>query len=212
MKFFLILLAVLTSRVFAGGIPTFDAASIVQLRLLIDAQQAQFSKLQQQYQAMTGEYGRGHIAVDKIRQATGVMPGTWQDVVRQQANGRFNIQKGQYEQLLKTLPQELFAKQNAHAGTTYRMSTDSVRAAMAGGDALYGSVQTHMQNITHLIGQIDTTKNVKDAADLQSRIAAEKGLMQVALGKLSVMNTNLQANILNQSNQDRALNQRFFSK
>jgi type IV secretion system protein VirB5 len=81
---------------------------------------------------------------------------------------------------------------------------------MSGGDALYGQVQTHLNNLARLSQQVDSTSNVKDAQDLQNRIATENGMLQSAVGKFNAMNLNLQANALNQQTQATAENNRFF--
>ena len=91
------------------------------------------------------------------------------------------------------------------------MSTDSVRSALAGGESLYDEAQTHLQNFQSLSQQVDTTQNVKDAADLQNRMSAELGMAQSAQTKLQAINANLTANQLNESNQATAEREKFFS-
>lgn len=139
-----------------------------------------------------------------------MVPGSWQEVVAQQKSGAFGSKQSYYEKLINTLPQDLFANPQAQNATTYRMSTDSVRAALAGGDALYSEVQTHLLNLAQLSRQIDSTANVKDAQDLQNRIASENGLLTTAMAKLNAMNMNLQANAVNQQNQATAATQKYF--
>ena len=177
----------------------------------IAAMKQQYDQLKWQYAAVTGSYGRGQIGLNDSINASSVVPGTWQEVVQQQAQGTYGAKLGQYEQLIRTMPQELFQNPQGQSATTYRLSTDSVRAAMSGGDALYAQVQTHLNNLAKLSLQVDSTSNVKDAQDLQNRIATENGMLQSAMGKLNVMNLNLQANTLNQQNQAQAATQRFFS-
>lgn len=170
----------------------------------------QYDQLKQQYGAVTGSYGRGQVGLADSIEASSVVPGSWQEVVALQSKGVYGTKQGQYEQLLKTMPQELFQNPQGQTAATYKLSTDSVRAAMSGGDALYGQVQTHLNNLARLSQQVDATSNVKDAQDLQNRIAAENGMLQSAVGKLNAMNLNLQANMLNRQNQATAENNRFF--
>ncbi|SEB26330.1 type IV secretion system protein [Variovorax sp. YR216] len=170
----------------------------------------QYDQLKQQYDAVTGSYGRGQIGLSDSINASSVVPGSWQEVVALQSKGSYGTKQDQYEQLLKTMPQELFQNPQGQTATSYKLSTDSVRAAMSGGDALYGQVQTHLNNLAKLSQQVDSTSNVKDAQDLQNRIATENGMLQSAMGKLGAMNLNLQANALNQQNQATAENNRFF--
>lgn len=170
----------------------------------------QYDQMKSQYEAVTGNYGRGQIGLSDSINASSVVPGSWQEVVAMQSKGAYGSKQGHYEQLIKTMPQDLFQNPPGQDAATYKLSTDSVRAAMSGGDALYGQVQTHLNNLAKLSQQVDSTSNVKDAQDLQNRIAAENGMLQSAMGKLNAMNVNLQANMLNQQNQATAANERFF--
>ena len=172
----------------------------------------QYDQMRAQYAAVTGSYGRGQIGLQDSLNASSVVPGSWQEVVALQAKGAYASKQGAYEQMLRTMPQELFRDSQGQSATTYKLSTDSVRAALSGGDALYSQVQTHLNNLARMNSQVDSTQNVKDAQDLQNRIAIENGMLQSALGKLSVMNTNLQANLLNQQNQATSESQRYFRK
>ena len=154
----------------------------------------------------------GRLGLSESIRATSVVPGSWQEVVAQQQSGAFGSRQSFYEKLINTMPQDLFANPQAQNATTYKMSTDSVRAAMAGGDSLYSEVQTHLNNLTALSEQVDTTTNIKDAQDLQNRISSENGMLQSAMAKLNAMNMNLQANMVNQQNQATAATQKYFRR
>lgn len=194
----------------AQGIPTYDAATVVQLQQQFQQLQKQYSTLQSQYQAITGNYGRGQIGLEDSINSSSIVPGSWQEVVAQQQSGAFGNKQNFYEKLLKTLPQDLFRDPQSQNATTYQLSTASVRAAMSGGEVLYSQVQTHLNNLARLSQKVDSTTNIKDGQDLQNRIATENGMMQSALGKLNAMNTNLQANILNQQTQATSSNQQYY--
>jgi len=86
----------------------------------------------------------------------------------------------------------------------------AVRAALAGGESMYDEAQTHLQNFQSLSQQVDSTTNLKDAADLQNRMSAELGMAQSAQTKLQAINANLTANQLNDSNQAAAVRAKFF--
>lgn len=196
----------------AQGIPTYDAATLVQLQQQLTQLQQQYETMKSQYQAITGSYGRGQSGLNESMSSASVVPGSWQEVVQQQKSGAYGSKQDYYEKLLKTMPQELFQNPEGQQATNYKMSTDSVRAAMAGGDALYAQVQTHLNNLSNLSKQVDTTTNIKDAQDLQNRIATENGMLQSAIAKLNAMNMNLQANMLNQQNQSTSATQKYFRK
>lgn len=172
----------------------------------------QYDQMKQQYDAVTGSYGRGQIGLGDSISASSVVPGSWQEVVALQSKGTYGSKQSQYEQVIKTMPQELFHDPKGQSASTYKLSTDSVRAAMSGGDSLYGEVQTHLNNLTRMSQQVDSTSNIKDAQDLHNRIATENGMLQSAMAKLSVMNMNLQANMLNQQNQATAANEAYFRR
>lgn len=196
----------------AGGIPTFDATQLVQMQQQFRQLQEQYKALKDQYAAITGSYGRGQMGLSNSLGAAAVVPGSWQEVVNQQKNGAFSSKQKSYEKLIDTLPPDLFSAPQAQSAATYKLSTDSVRAALAGGDALYSQVQTHLTNLSRLSQLVDGTVNIKDAQDLQNRIATENGMMQSAIAKLSAMNMNLQANVLNQQNQAKAAAQKYFQR
>ncbi|AKK24993.1 type IV secretion system protein [Pandoraea oxalativorans] len=194
----------------AGGIPTFDEATVLQLQQQFKQLEQQYDTLKSQYAAITGSYGRGQIGLSDALNAASVVPGSWQEVVAQQQSGAFAAKQADYEKLIKTMPQDVFANPQAQDATSYKMSTDAVRAALAGGDTLYSEVQTHLNNLARLSQQIDATTNIKDAQDLQNRISSENGMLQSAMAKLNAMNMNLQANMVNQQNQATAENQQFY--
>lgn len=193
-------------------VPTSDLLTYSQLTKQLSQLKQQYDTMQQQYQAVTGVYGRGAQGLaDSIKSAS-VVPGSWQEVVAKQNSGAFGSNQNAYEKLIKTMPQELFQAPQGQSATSYKLSTDSVRAAMSGGDSLYSEVQTHLNNLAMLAKQVDSTTNTKDAADLQNRIATENGMLQTAMAKLNVMNMNLQANMLNQQNQATAAGQRRYKQ
>ena len=194
----------------ASGIPTFDIATVTQLQQQYMQLQQEFEVLKQQYGAVTGSYGRGVALLNESVNSASVVPGSWQEVVAMQQSGAFSGKQNAVEQLIKTMPQQLFQNPQGQTAATYKLGTDAVRAGLAGGEALYSEVQTHLNNLAKLAQAVDTTANVKDAQDLQNRIAVENGMLNSAMAKLTVMNVNLNANLLNAQNQATAANQNFF--
>ncbi|WP_228396947.1 type IV secretion system protein [Limnobaculum xujianqingii] len=202
-------LCIVTLPATASGIPTVDVAAIAQMAQQLKQLKDQYDLLRQQYESVTGSYGRGQ-GMDSVLDSSSVVPGSWQDVVRQQKSGVFANKQAYYEKLIDTLPSELFRNPDGREAGTYQLSTDAVRAAMAGGDALYAQVQQHINNLTRLARQVDNTTNIKDAQDLQNRIQVENALLQTAMARMNAMTSNLQANQLNLQNQSKAANQRYF--
>jgi len=188
------------------GVPVMDPATWAALAQQLLQAQEQFKVSKQQFDAITGSYGRGQMGLSASIQSSSVVPGSWQEVVAKQNSGAFGASQNNYEKLIQTMPQELFQNPKGQEAVTYKLSTDAVRAAMTGGDALYGQVQTHLNNLSTLASQVDRTENAKDAADLQNRIAVENGMLNTAMAKISVMNMNLQTNMLNERNQEKSEN------
>jgi type IV secretion system protein VirB5 len=170
----------------------------------------QIDQLKRQYDALVGTYGRGRIGLQDAIDAVSVVPGSWQDIVSMQKKGVFATGQGYYEALLQSLPADVFANPQWRDARTYKMSSDSVRGAMAAGEALYHAIQVNVQNLSTLGRQVDSTVNLKDAQDLQNRIATESGMLQTSVARLSALNVNLQANLLNSENQALAISQKHF--
>ena len=176
-----------------------------------DQMVTQIDQLKQQYTAISGSYGRGRVGLQDAIDAVSVVPGSWQDVVsRQKKGGGFGAWQDYYEVLLNNLPDDAFANPQGRNARSYKMSSDSVRGAMAAGDALYRAVQVNLTNLAKLGRTVDSTANIKDAQDLQNRIATENGMLQTAVAKMTALNVNLQANLLNSENQARAGIQKHF--
>ena len=198
----------------ATGIPTVDVAAVMQMQqqfqqLLKQYQtmRQQYETMRRQYEAVTGSYGRGRVGLQEAARATAAIPGTWQDVVEMQKQGVFGQAQQRYEKALKTVPQELLRDPSGQGAKTYKISSDAVSSGMAGGEVLYGEVQDHLRTLMALAQMVDQTTNVKDATDLQARIAAENGLVQTAMAKLNALNLNVQSSMLNQQNQAQAVSQ-----
>lgn len=170
----------------------------------------QIDQLKQQYAAIVGTYGRGRIGLQDAIDAVSVVPGSWQDVVSRQKKGGFAAWQDYYGALLDNLPDDAFANPQGRNARSYKLSADSVRGAMAAGDALYRAVQVNLQNLATLGRAVDSTANIKDAQDLQNRIATENGMLQTAVAKMTALNVNLQANLLNSETQARAGIQAYF--
>jgi type IV secretion system protein VirB5 len=207
----------ITGQAGATGVPTGDAGTWAALAQNLAELREQYKVLKQQYETQTdimnnmrGSYGRGAIGLSDSINSASVVPGSWQEVVSRQNSGAYGSKQSYYEELVNTLPQELFANPDSNRARGYQLSSNSVVAAMSAGEALYSEVQVHLNNLTTLSMQVDNTTNAKDAADLQNRIATENGMLTSAQSKLQALNMNLQANLANQENQATSQNEQFF--
>ncbi|HEX7906659.1 MAG TPA: type IV secretion system protein [Paraburkholderia sp.] len=199
---------VISTSAFATGVPVGDAGTWTALAAQLAQLKQQLDTLKQQYGAVTGSYGRGAQGLTDAIDASSIVPGSWQDVVSQQKSGIYGSRQATYEKVMSTMSPSDFADQGE--GANYKMSSDSVRSALAGGESLYDEAQTHLRNFQVMAQQVDTTQNVKDAADQQNRALAELGMAQSAQTKLQAITANLTANQVNESNQATAARTKFF--
>lgn len=202
-----------SSRDAPAQIPVTDGANISQSIMntlqQIEQMHAQIEQMKQQYEAVTGSYGRGIQGLEEAINAAKNIPGTWQDIVSRQASGEFGQAVQKYEEIFKPIPQSSY-EEDSRTGQSYTMSSDAVIASFAGSELLYDEIQTHISNLEMLSKQIDTTTNIKDAQDLQNRIASEQAFLQTAMGKMGTLQMNLQGNLANQQLQAEAKNREFY--
>ena len=206
-----ITLAVSGTTAFASGIPVFDGAAQGQwmLQMASMAKQLaemkkQYDQLKQQYEAVTGSYGVGNTLINKTMEAANIVPGSWQDIVKQQQGGQFKGKVDYYETLMKSVDPNIFANDKSRTGKAYQLSYDNTRAAFAVTDATYDAVEIHKKNIEQLMQRIDSAQNIKEATDLSNRINAENAMLQIAMARLSTVQNNLNATMQNEKIQSQA--------
>lgn len=165
---------------------------------------AQLEQLKSQYQAITGSYGVGALLQGEALAAQSIVPGSWQDVVRLQQGGRYKTKMDYYEGIMKAVDPGLLASDKGRNSGAYKLSYDNTRAAFAVTDATYDAVETHRSNIEQLIRRIDTTQNIKEAADLNNRLISENAMLQIAIARLAAVQGNLSASAQNDRLQSHA--------
>jgi type IV secretion system protein VirB5 len=206
----LIALYVTSSLAWADGVPTVNIIEQGQLEQSLTALGQQLSELKQQYAAVVGSYGRGAEGLAGAINSSAVVPGSWQDVVAQQKSGTYANLQSTYGQVMNALSPGSFA--NSNQGANYKLNTDVTLAGLSVSEALYNESQTHLANFQMLAQQVDTTQNVKDAADLQNRMTAELGMAQASQTKLQALTARLAASQLNGSTQADAVRANFFGQ
>ena len=165
---------------------------------------AQLEQLRNQYQAVTGSYGVGGIGQSEALGAQAIVPGSWQEGVKLQQEGKYGTKMGYYEGLMKTVDPALFASDKSRNAGAYKLSYDNTRAAFAVTDATYDAVEIHRRNIEQLIQRIDSTQNIKEATDLNNRLVSENAMLQIAIARLSAVQGNLSASAENDRVQTQA--------
>lgn len=165
---------------------------------------AQLEQLRNQYQAVTGNYGLGGLGQAEALGAQAIVPGSWQEVVKLQQEGRYQTKMDYYEGLMKTVDPALFASDKSRNAGAYKLSYDNTRAAFAVTDATYDAVEIHRRNIEQLVQRIDSTQNIKEATDLNNRLVSENAMLQIAIARLSAVQGNLSASAENDRVQTQA--------
>ena len=165
---------------------------------------AQLEQLRNQYQAITGTYGVGGILQGEALAAQGIVPGSWQDIVKLQQAGLYKTKMDYYEGLMKAVDPALLEAEKSRSSGAYKLSYDNTRAAFAVTDATYDAIEVHRRNIEQLIRRIDSTQNIKEATDLNNRLISENGMLQIALARLSAVQGNLSASAQNDRLQSQA--------
>ena len=176
----------------------------VQMVEQVSQLKAQLAQLKDQYRAVTGSYGIGSLLQEETLTAGSIVPGSWQEVVRLQQAGKYKIKMDYYEGLMKAVDPALLEKNTTRSAGAYKLSYDNTRAAFAVTDATYESVETHRRNIEQLVRRIDSTQNIKEAADLNNRLISENAMLQIAIARLAAVQGNLNASAQNDRLQSQA--------
>lgn len=205
--------------------PVIDATAIAKLVQQIEEMKKQYDMLKQQYdemvatkEAVTGSYGvslleNGPLADQGRRE----LPGTWQEITSLQSSGVlpgvFTKTQEAFKKLLPNIDTKLFSQDpNNRNAASYKISTDNTRAAFATTESIYNKIQDRLKTIETLTKEIDKTKNVKNATDLNSRIAAENGFLNIDMARLSSLQLSLQTAMQNNQNQATASHAEFFGE
>ena len=206
-----LLLACLLARNVSAQMAVIDMSnlqqSIQQYQQMVEqvAQlKAQLEQMRNQYQAITGSYGIGGLLQGDALAAQSIVPGSWQDVVRLQQAGKYKTKMDYYERLMKAVDPSVLERTKGRNAGAYKLSYDNTRAAFAVTDATYDAVETHRRNIEQLIQRIDSTQNIKEAADLNNRLISENAMLQIAIARLAAVQGNLSASAQNDRLQSHA--------
>ncbi len=156
----------------ASGIPVFDGASVaqaiaqgIQLKEQIDNQIKQISELKSQVQALTGNRNMGNLLKDAVKDQ---VPDEW---------------KGLYNSATGTNYKELLKGKDYKPEDALRMLTTNYDSTLKA----FQDTKKRLDNISRLMNQIDQAQDMKAAADLQNRLAAEQAIIQNNQVKLDMM-------------------------
>jgi Type IV secretion system proteins len=197
-----------------------------QIRTMIEqynALKAQYDQLGRQVaqatrtnQYITGTTGMAWIANGASEQAERRwLPASWQDALAMQRAG---LNPGRYADLLKwyeTRLQTVDAKlivpgaPDHRANWSYQLSSDNTRAALASAQTLFDQLDKRLRNIEALNAQIERAASLKQAVDLNTRMAGEQAFISIELARLQAMQLMLLATAQNGTNSGTATRAEF---
>ncbi len=157
----------------ATGIPTFDGAaaanalqSLIQMKTQIENQIKQLTELKSQVQAMSGSRNLGNIATDLVKDQ---IPTEWQAVYN-------NAKNTDYTSLLNN-------GKNYSSKTALQQLANSTTLS----EKAFNELKNQLKTLETLQNQINSTQDIKAAADLQNRIAVEQAKINNTQIKLDMM-------------------------
>lgn len=200
-------LLLLTTNVSATGIPTVDVANIVQTTTtalnsakqyaqLVESYKRQFEELQEaikQVEAITGNRDISGLLNGTVeREIRRYVPADWETTLDVLANGgnpgSAADVKAYYDKIAERLnlpDAKTYSSDDAgvatEIGEDYEILSESVIATSAISDANFANTPDRIANYESLIGQIDATVDIKASSDLNTRVAAENGIMQAEI-------------------------------
>lgn len=176
-----------------------QAANIAKYAQQIQELEQQLQQMKQQYASLTGSRGLGNILNDPLMAQ--FVPSQWQDLYS-------GIKSGNLQGITSALDQ--VAQDNS--GSVASMSAallqrEQQTAGVDQGLAMkaYNANIERMQNIQSLLQQINGTHDMKAAADLGNRIAAEQAMVNNEQAKLQLVAMMEQAEKEAQQSQGNAI-------
>lgn len=200
---------ILPIQAFATGMPVIDIASVTQLILLINKAKNQIDQLKnlsavnnKQFgflqKNLQGNYGYGGLLNDNNalnqRQWSN---DSWVDVLNESNNGHvsaFTAAQKKYDQLYPVVnPDKIVStrSQNNLARTYYQQSSEISRAALAASSYSYDKLNEHIKNLHDMLAKLDSQTSEKAAIDINARLVAELGFIQLELLRQQTMQNQL---------------------
>jgi type IV secretion system protein VirB5 len=206
-KFYLTLL--LTARMtesIAGGIPVFDAASVVQAITAVQELKSQVEQQKQLYSALNGNRGMGTLLNNPALR--NYLPDDWRQVYDTLNRGDVAGLTGTAAQIRKA--NQIFdcAKvQNAQDKLLCNRSAGLSAAQKSFGLNAYDQSTKRMDQIESLMKQINQTSDAKSIAELNARLQAENAMIQNEQIKLQMFSelSRAEENLLKQQQREQAM-------
>lgn len=182
-----------TAPVRASGIPVLDVANLMnaiqqytQMVEQLAQLQAQLQQAKQQYESLTGSRGLGGIMPENY---TGAVPRNWQETLAAMEGG------GSVGSLATSIAEQASQLDDEHFNGVLDEVTASLRSnlehdasAQALNAQIYDNSGDRFERLQGLMGEINSTQDMKAIGDLQARLQVETGMLTNELIKLQAMN------------------------
>lgn len=189
-KFFLgvLLAGAVQAPVNASGIPTFDAANIIQMieqmnQLIAqyDALREQIDNQNKQIESITG--GRnmaGAVGTDDYNN----IPTNWEETLNQMNGGDLSSKTNEILETMNGIDTDAFNELDEEYQEVYGKKAGKTASYQAAQGKSYNDAAARFEKIKELIQKIDETDDIKAAIDLNSRISAEMVMLENERHKL----------------------------
>ena len=153
---------------------------------------AQLDQAKQQYASLTGHRGLGAIDTENY---TANIPTNWhQTLAAMQNGGQVGALANQIRNEASELDQPQFAGVNAEVTQALASHMDDAATAQALNAQAYDDAGARFARLNQLMGQINSTTDMKSVGELQARIEIENGMLLNELIKLQSMNALIDNN------------------
>ena len=159
--------------------------------------QGQLTELQNEWTALSKSYGMSDT--ENQQNARLWSADDWNAVLTQASGGnnaRFQQLMQSYSTMYPTLQNGNPVNAKQLVDTSYQQQGNTYRAALAASAYTYDDINSHIQTLENILHQVDDAsknQNEKAAIDLNSRLVAELGFIQLELLKLQSIHTQLVA-------------------
>lgn len=188
----------------AQGTPVYDASNFSQMLSQLDSMsrdyQKQLEQLDQavkQANALTGPRNMGSLNNSALEsELRRYLPTTWQETMHMmnaQGLGSAGIgTQSLYNSLTQTfkpLPGSEFLPNDPSGPAAQALDrrSSTTYAAMAASEQAYNNISARIDAYEHMLEELNSTTDLKASVDLQSRIAAENGMILNELIRLQAM-------------------------
>lgn len=200
-KYFLAILLISNFFIFPAYavMPVIDVSQITKTLELIKEAQKQYQQMQdlsklntKQYdfleRNLSGNFGYGKFlngSSDLYRRQWS--NDSWVDVLRVSNNGHasaFSDAQRNYDRLYPVVSSDHIASTRSRDNLTrthYQQSSEISRAALAASSYSYDQINEHIKNIHDILAMLENESSEKAAIDLNTRLVAELGFIQIEM-------------------------------